>query len=263
MKNISAIESGRALCAVRRKNAAIEKQGKAREPALLGHGPLDSVLGGGLPRGKLHELFAVKLADNTSAAGFAAMLASLVSEENAPLFWLREEAAEERGRLHAPGLMEIGIDPGRMVLVALPDPVALLRTAVDVVRCPSVGAAVIELWHSPRALDLTATRRLALAAEASGVTPLLLRVGAEPGSSAAQTRWSVHAAPSAGLEAEAPAWPALMVELLRQRGRPGGGYWHLEWDCDRTCFRGPALPEPVVSTASRRSMASGAWRQSG
>src|SRR5690606_27532876 len=135
----------------------------------------------GLMRGRLHELFAAEPADKASAAGFTAMLARLVSSAETPLFWLREEAAERQHCLHAPGLAEIGIDPRWLVLVVLPDPVALLRAAAEVVRCTSVGAAVIELWRSPRALDLTASRRLALAAERSGVTALLLRAEAEPG----------------------------------------------------------------------------------
>ncbi|MGC4026258.1 MAG: hypothetical protein QM744_14590 [Mesorhizobium sp.] len=209
-------------------------------------------------RGRLHEVFAKEPADNGSAAGFAAMLACLVSQGNAPLFWLREEAAERNGFLHAPGLAEIGIDPARMVLAVLPDPVALLCAAADVVRCASVGAVVIELWRRPRALDLTASRRLALAAETSGVTPLLLRVEAEPVPSAAQTRWSVAAAPS-----EALACPTFKVELLHQRGRPDGGCWHLEWNRDRACFDEATLSGAMVSSAPGGSLAQDRERRVG
>lgn len=234
-----------------------------RIPAPLGHARLDAAMGGGLGRGQLHELFAAESGDKGSAAGFAAMLACLTGHAGAPLFWLREEMAERQGRLHAPGLAEIGIDPARLILVVLPDPVALLRAAVDVVRCGSVGAAVIELWGTPRALDLTASRRLALAAETSGVTPLLLRAEAEPSPSAAQTRWSVHAAPSTMIEAEAPGGPAFTVELLRQRGRPGGGCWHLEWDRDRSRFCEPTLSGAVVSAADQRVLGGDAQRRYG
>ncbi|HWK42495.1 MAG TPA: hypothetical protein VNR60_11245 [Croceibacterium sp.] len=171
------------------------------------------------------------------------------------MFWLREEGAERQASLYPPGLAEIGIDPRGMVLVALPDPVTLLRAAVDVVRCSSVGVAVIELWRSPRALDLTASRRLALAAEASGVTILLLRLEAEPSPSAAQTRWSVHTAPSTALDAEAPGRPSFMVELLRQRGRPDGGTWYLEWDRDRNRFSDTTLSGTMVSASLGRSLA--------
>lgn len=263
MKNIHPVESVSALCALQRKIAGIGTHREDSVPVPLGYAGLDAALGGGLARGRLHEVFAAEAGENASAAGFVAMLACLVSSGNAPLFWLREEAAGRQGFLHAPGLNEIGVDPARMVLVVLPDPVALLRAAVDVVRCAAVGAAVIELWRRPRALDLTASRRLALAAEASGVTPLLLRIEAEPGPSAAQTRWSVSAAPSVALEAGAPGKPAFTAELLRQRGRPDGGCWHLEWDRDRACFDAAPLSGAMVPPAAGGSLAQGEWRRAG
>lgn len=252
-----------ALSALRGKIARIERRRPETPPALapLGVEALDARLGGGLARGRLHELFAAEPADTGSAAGFAAMLALITAPEGQPLVWLRQEDAERRGgRLHPPGLAEIGLDPARLLLVLLPDPVALLRAAADVVRCRPVGAAVIELWRQPRALDLTASRRLAVAAEDSGVTTLMLRTEAEPMPSAAHSRWSIAAAPSVALEAEAPGHPALDVELLRQRGRPAGARFRLEWDRERGHFREPALSGAVVSAARGGSLGDDARR---
>lgn len=263
MKNILITESVDTLCVLRKKAARIEKQVAPKAEVPLGYARLDAAIGGGLARGRLHELFAAEPADKGSSSGFTAMLACLVSQAGTPLFWLREEAAERQGSLHVSGLAEIGMDPRRLVLVVPPDPVTLLRAAAEVVRCAGVGAVVIELWRNPRVLDLTASRRLALAAEASGVTALLLRAEAQPSPSAAQTRWSIRAAPSAALEAGAPGLPAFNVELLRQRGRPDGGSWHLEWDRDRACFRGSPLSGAVVSAADGRPLASDARRRAG
>ncbi len=261
MKNKYSVESVDTLCVLRRKITRVENRKGGWIPASLGFAQLDSALGGGLARGQLHEVFAREPADSGSAAGFTAILAYLVSQGSAPLFWLREEAAERQAFLHAAGLAEIGIDPGRIVLILLADPVALLRAAVDVLRCASVGAVVIELWRQPRTLDLTASRRLVLAAEASGVTPLLLRIAAQPGTSAAQTRWSIRSAPSMGLEADAPGNPAFIAELLRQRGRPDGGRWHLEWDRDRARFDDATLSGVVVPPAASGPLAEDGWRQ--
>ena len=255
-----------ALSALRETITRIERRGLAdtRAPAPFGVAAVDRALGGGLARGRLHELFAAEPANTGSAAGFAAMLACLAAPAEAPLVWLRQEEAERRGgRLHAPGLAAIGLDPARLLLVVLPDPVTLLRAAADVVRCAEVGVAVIELWKSPRALDLTASRRLAVAAEASGVTTLLLRVEAEPGPSAAQTRWSIAAAASAALETDAPGLPALDLALLRQRGRPAGDRWRLEWDRDCICFRQAAPSGAVVPLAPGRSLAGDPRRRAG
>jgi protein ImuA len=257
IRNNGQIESVDPLCALRNSIARIEGQRPVDGPlrAPLGIDSLDRALGGGIARGRLHELFAGEPGDGASAAGFAAMLACLSLPPGAPLLWLRMEDAEARGgRLHAPGLAHIGIDPARLVLLALPDPVMLLRAAADVVRCPAVGAAVIELWQAPRALDLTASRRLAVAAEESGVTTLMLRVAADPAPSAAQTRWQVSAAPSLALEANAPGHPAFDIALLRQRGRPDGGRWRLEWHREQARFAEPAdaatLPGAVVPAAA-------------
>jgi len=219
--------------------------------APLGVDSLDRALGGGLARGRLHELFTAEPADGPAVAGFAAMLARLALSPAAPLLWLRQEEAERGGGgLSASGLAQIGLDPARLVLLVLPDPVTLLRAAADVVRCSSVDAAMIEMWKQPRALDLTASRRLAVAAEESGVTALMLRVDAQPAPSAAHTRWQIAAAPSTALEADAPGHPAFAIELLRQRGRPDGGRWRLEWDRERAAFHEAPLPGAVVPAAA-------------
>ncbi|MFN3820508.1 ImuA family protein [Blastomonas sp.] len=220
--------------------AGIERARAVEMAAVAGTGHLgiDTALGGGLARGRVHEVFAAQAEDAGCAAGFVAGLAlRLGLKSGGTLVWLREIQAEKQGgRLHAPGLVEIGLDPARVIIGVLPDPLCVLRAAADVVRCPEVGVAVIELWREPRLLDLTASRRLALAAETSGVTVIALRIAASPSPSAAQTRWQVSAAPSLPMEANAPGYPAWRVELLRQRGRPSGGDWRVEWNREQACF---------------------------
>src|SRR5690606_29972131 len=193
--------------------------------APTGHDGLDQALGGGLIRGRVHELQVADGGEAGSGAGFAGVLAQRLGGE---LLWLREETAERgMGRLHAAGMAEIGLDPARLILGVLPDPAAVLRCAADAIRCRALGAVVIELWGDPKPLDLTATRRLALAAEGSGVTALLLRIAGHEAPSAAQTRLGVGPALSRPLPANAPGHPAWRIELLRQRGRPDGGVWRV------------------------------------
>lgn len=233
-----------------------------------GHRGMDRALGGGLARGRLHELFTAEEADAASSAGFATMLACRVE---GGIVWLREERAERRGgALFASGLIQAGLDPNRLILGVLPDPLTVLRAAVDVARCPELALVVIELWGDSRPINLTASRRLALAAEASGVTLLMVRVAAEPRPSAAQTRWKVRSAPSRPLEANAPGHPTFEVELLRQRGRPAGGIWQVEWSRDEAAFHNSeegkqALSGAMVSLPSSRSVETGSvpWRRTG
>ncbi len=234
---------------LRARIAAVERTRAQDAPVLvpMGHAAIDAAIGGGIMRARLHEIFAASLDDGGSAAGFAAMLSAQLARPGATIFWLRERGAEARGGcLHAPGLVELGVDPGRVILGVMDDALGLLRVAAEVVRCPDIDVAVIEVWKNPRVLDLTASRRLAVAAEASGVTALMLRADAEPGPSAAQTRWSVASASAAPLEADAPGYPTFELQLLRQRGGSADRRWQVEWDRDQNIFREPALSRPVV-----------------
>lgn len=248
------------LASLRRRIARLEQ---SRPPlavsrAPTGHSAIDAALGGGLALGRLHEAFAAEPEDGAAATGFAALVACLAGR-GGPVVWLREAEVQARARLHGPGLAELGLDPARLVLGVPAAPLDLLRAAADVVRCPAVAVAVIELWRSPRPLDLTASRRLAMAAETSGVTALLLRIAAEPAPSAAQTRWRIAAAPSAALDADAPGPPAFELELMRQRSGPEGLRWQVEWNRDSRTLAPAATPllGAVVPLAEHRSMA--AW----
>ena len=234
----------------------------AGERFATGHDELDVSLGGGLARGRVHELFAAEPDDAASAAGFAAMLA-LRAAARGPVLWLRTDEAERRGgRIYAPGLAELGGDPDALVIALAPDAKALLRGAADAARSAGLGALVVECWGKCAALDLTASRRLALAAEQSGVTLFMLRLEAEPMPSAADTRWAVSAAPSLALEADAPGAPAFEIILLRRRAGPAGMRWRLEWNRDRLIFADPALPGAVAPLPSGRPAAADPFRLS-
>jgi protein ImuA len=195
---------------------------------------LDERLGGGLVEAALHELYAASDADSSAATGFALLLA-LRCARPGPVVWLREDRASANGRLYGLGLAELGFDPDRLLLVQAPDTLALLRAGAEAVACAAVSVVVIAPWGRAAALDLTATRRLALAAARSGVLTLLLRSG-EVGPSAAQSRWQVKAAPSPALLADAPGAPAFEISLLRHRSGIAGFKARLEWNREQRNF---------------------------
>ena len=197
----------------------------------------DLWLSQGLASAQLHEIYAADAdaGEGASAAGFAVALT--LAAGATPILWLRTGAAErEGGRLHAGGLVEFGLHPDSLLLGLVDDEAALLRAAADAARCAGLGTLVVEAWGRAPKIDLTATRRLQLAAEASGVTVLLLRIAAEPVPSAAATRWGVAAAASTPLEADAPGLPAFAIELQRRRGGPAGQRWRVEWNRDACRF---------------------------
>jgi protein ImuA len=224
------------LAALRDRIARIDPapSAKASGAFTLGDVALDGRLGAGLARAALHEVFAGQEEDAGAAAAFALILALRGGDRAKPVLWVRDDrVARGAGQIYGPGLAELGADPARFILVSAPDELATLRAAADAVKCGALGAVVIEPYGKARRLDLTATRRLALAAASSGVLALVLRVGAQPSASAAQTRWSVSAAPSGPFPAQAPGAVALNISLLRHRGGVASFDACLEWNRDQ------------------------------
>ena len=226
-----------------RHTAFATDHGAAGQAAVpLGHAPADRVLGGGLKAGALHEVFA----EDWGGGGFALLLAARLTTRLAnsrtdrpgPLFWVRGDyAAREYGALDPMGLAALGVDPRQLVMVRAPRPAEALAAAGDILACPHVGALLLEMEANPKILDLTASRRLALAAETSGAGLVLLREGARETPSAAHTRWRARAAPS---HPDDDDWgrPRFAVELVRHRmGRLGD--FLLEWHPQTALFVDP------------------------
>ena len=216
----------------------------------LGHYAADACLKGGLRRGALHEVFA-QGGQEAAATGFAAALARRVCGHR-HLLWIRQDfSALEFGELAGTGLLELGIDPGRVLLLRVDDVTAALRAGIDALSCAGLGAVVIEIPGVPKVLDLTASRRLTLCSAQSNVTAILLRFSAEPDASTAETRWLIHGAKSS----EEEDWGTPIFEAHLVRNRSGQtGCWIMEWNCDDGLFQA-AHSGAVVPVASDRQIA--------
>jgi len=170
-----------------------------------------------------------------------------------PLVWVRQDFCDiESGALSMHGLAELGLDPRCVVTVRAFDVESALRTTADALACDALGAVVLEVWGEARQLDLVASRKLTLAAQASGVTGLMLRLAAEPVPSTAESRWIVRAAhsPPAAQWSEWGA-PRFDAELVRNRHGPTGR-WIMEWKCDECLFSETADPQPVAAAPAHR-----------
>lgn len=246
----------------RLRRLAAETLGERVTLLPLGCPDVDLRLGGGLRCGVLHEIIALTGADGAAATGFALGLAARVAESR-PILWVRQAFVDvENGRPHGAGLAELGIDPTHVLLVSAPDAAAALKAAHEGALTAGLGAVLLDLWGEPRALDLTAAKRLSLAAGRTGATMVLLRIAATPASSAATTRWTVRASLSRPLPANAPGPPAFLVRLVRHQSGVADLEWHLEWDRERGCFKegpqgqrsmGTAPPRPVVPIPAGRA----------
>jgi protein ImuA len=203
----------------------------------FGTNAIDSRITGGLAQRALHEVFAASAEDGSAAGAFAVMLGMRACPASRPIIWVRERRCNHHvGYINAAGLLELGFDPDHLILIDAPDTLAVLRAGADIVKCGQVGAVVIEPWGKAPLLDLTASRRLSMAAAASGVMALMVRVDAAPMPSAAQTRWRVATAPSSPLASIAPGYPAFDITLLRHRGGIAGFETRLEWNRDTRSF---------------------------
>ena len=167
------------------------------------------------PSPTLSELFAAHPRDG-GWAGF--LLAQLASDK--PLLWVQDRMAIlESGRVHPPGLPS-----QNLIHVETRDARNALWAMEEGVRCAALSAVIGEIWGDPRVLDFTATRRLAVASERSGVACWLVRLGGTANLSGARMRWRIASAPSLAnqLDARAPGTPAWDADLFRARGMPLG-----------------------------------------
>ena len=191
----------------------------------------------------LSELFATHPRDG-GWAGF--LLAQIAAGK--PLLWVQDRMAIlESGRIHPPGL------PARdLIHVEARDARDALWAMEEGVRCAALSGVIGELWGDPRALDFTATRRLAVASERSGTPCWLVRLGGTANLSGARMRWRIGSAPSLlnPLDPRAPGLPAWDAELFRARGMPSGR-WTLYHEADR--FH-------LVAAAGDRALAEGQRR---
>ena len=164
----------------------------------------------------LSEVF-VETAD-AAAVGF--VLAQL-AKGPAPILWIQDRLSRrETGRPHLPGL-----GTGRpLLLLESARPADVLIAAEEGLRCKALSAVVAEIWGDPPALNFTATKRLALRAEAVGVPCWLIRHGGTADLSAARDRWRIASLPSAPNpdDARAPGDPRWRLELFRSRGKQPG-----------------------------------------
>ncbi len=163
-----------------------------------------------------------------------------------PWLWVQDRASIRRsGRPYLHGL-----SPhlrSQLVHIAAPRPVDALWAMEEGVRCRALSFVIGELAEDPKPLDFTATRRLVLASEASGVPLILVRKDGHANLSAARMRWRAAAAPSLAhrWNERAPGAPTCRAELFRARGlRPGA--FHLGYgiggdDAERAAWPGDRL----------------------
>ena len=219
-------------CAVSRKTAILEGlrariqrleqfealRGRAHAVVPFGVADIDACWPDGFPIAALHEVTGAP-----SAAGFAAasaFTAAMAARLKRNVLW-----CTTGHELYPPGLAGLGLQPRHLLIAKAKSEADVLAVMEEGLRHPSLACVVGETAK----LDLTASRRLQLASEKSGVMCMSLRKphskplrGIEP--VAATSRWRIspvtatpHIIPQAGRA----RW---RVELTRARSGLTGSW---------------------------------------
>lgn len=190
------------------------------------------------PVGAVHEYITTTPAATAATAGFVAGILNGLMRHSGPCIWISRDRL-----LFPPGLRSFGLSPERILFVNAGKGKDLCWAMETCLQMDGLSAVVGELPD----LDFTASRRLQLSVEKSGVTGFILRQkppNLHP--TACVSRWQIT--PLASYYPEylpgvgVPCW---QVELLKIRGgKPGS--WQLSWIED--AFR--ALPDTATDITS-------------
>ena len=158
-----------------------------------------------------------------------------------------------------PGLARLGLQPRCITLFRARRTQDVLWAMEEALKCSGLAAVVAELAPNGTGIDLTASRRLVLAAEAGGGIGLLLHQRASMQASAAATRWAITAAPSTDTPSTgAPnigstygglGAPAFIASLTKNRSGVTGT-WRMTWSAHEQTFHNQSVGQSI-GTADR------------
>lgn len=162
----------------------------------------------------LPDLIAPARVHEATGRGRLAFALALAGGLSGPVLWVQD--IRTRDALYAPGLAAF-LDPARLLLARPSGQLAVLQSVEEALRSGAVPLVIAELAAAP---DLTASRRLQLAAGTGGGRGLCLLPGTGLRANAAETRWRCE--PVCGKGA-LQRWET----IKDKRGRPGT--WQVRW----------------------------------
>jgi protein ImuA len=155
-----------ALSELRERIGRLESRGRARKALPFGVRTVDRHLpGGGLTLNSLHEIMETGAASEHAAVA-TLFVAGILARNKGPVLW-----CVRRRDLFAPALAAVGLHPDRVIYAETHREAEVLAAAEEGLRHKGLAGVVAEVAR----LGLTASRRLQLAAEESGVPALILR----------------------------------------------------------------------------------------
>ncbi len=173
------------------------------------------------PLGAVHEFICTGPEDAAATGGFVAGVLASIMQSGGASAWISSCRT-----IFPPALKSFGIAPEKIIFIDHKKEKEILWAMEEALKCEGLAAVVGEMQE----LGFTASRRLQLAVEQSGVTGFFLRHNPRSlNTTACVTRWKITPLPS-HLADDMPGvgFPRWNVELLKVRnGKPG--MWQIEF----------------------------------
>jgi protein ImuA len=196
----------------------------------FGVSAIDAALRGGLACGSLHEVAAPAPIHVASAYGFSLAIAARAAKGSRTTLLIQPDFASlEAGELYGAGLELFGFSSARLLILRVAKARDVLFAMEEAVKCRALSCVIAEMTEDAPAADLTATRRLSLAAREGGALGLLLRHRVSTSPSASATRWTVAAAAGPRDAFGGIGRTAFLITLTKNRLGPCGR-WTLTWN---------------------------------
>jgi len=207
----------------------------------VGLGAMHSAFPNGqFPLAAVHEFCCNSIEDVTASGGFVSGILSSLMHGSGATLWLSRTTS-----VFPHGLTQFCIAPHHVLFITAKKEKEILWVIEEALQCNTLSAVVGELPE----LSFTASRRLQLLVEESGVPLFLLRHKPKNLSTSCVSRWRIQPIGSE-IQDDLPGMglPRWKVELLKIRnGKPGS--WIVEWDTNH--FR-VVYPQTAVVTALQR-----------
>ena len=243
------------LCRLRREVAKIEGQQTDLDAGIrrlaLGVPAIDLRLQGGLAAARLHEIAPPAARDAGAVIGFALALATRAQggRQRHTLWIQTDHAAGEAGNLYGPGCDLFGLPAPHLLILKVPRPIDALWAMEEALKSRALASVVAELPADAPLADLTATRRLTVAAREGEGFALLLRHRPSLLTSSAETRWEVAALPGKPDRFGGLGRTAFVLSLVKNRCGPTGRFV-VAWDHHDRIFS--ALPLGLAAAIAGR-----------
>lgn len=229
-----------------------------RDLVYFGQKTIDSALPwGGLPKDGLHEVAVPPKADLSmfsAATGFAAALLRYASGPSDQILLCQNRRwGRKFGQIYGPGIAPFGLQPNRLLIVETQSDAETLWAMEEGLRSGVIQSVLGEVGD----LDLTASRRLQLAAEKARAFALLLRFPEKAlGNNAALTRWHIQPSEMLPVDEEREAEPSVFkwrATLWRCRGG-APNQWEISWKDEAFhCDLATQLADRLSRTANDRT----------